>query len=291
VPKLDPPAAAERVTQFHEALADGLKAGGLEVLPPATVRTRLNVAVEEAGCDDGRCVEFARRLFRGQRLATAKVASVGKNYTVEVRLFSSGGLVAQSSGHCDVCNHTEALQTVSRLASEAGAKMSSEAPAPVPAPTPGSVESPVRTPLPRVPAPAPAPGPAAPAVPGAALDQPAGPAPSARASWPLWPALVAGGAGVVGLAVGIPLIAIDGNGTNCNGEPRPDKLNCPDLVRTAAGGWVMTGMGIAALGASGVLLYLHLSSRPREQKRATVDRITFGPIPEGGIVVTTTGRF
>jgi hypothetical protein len=137
-----------------------------------------------------------------------------------------------------------------------------------------------------------APPPPPPPPPTATLDQPPGPQPKRR--WPLWPAIVAGGAGVLGIAIGAPLIAIDGNGTNCRGDPRPDNRNCADLYSTAGGGWTLTAMGIAGLATSGVLFYLHFSSKPKEQttaRSALLDRIAVAPLADGGVFVGAGGRY
>jgi hypothetical protein len=282
VPKMDPVPAAERLIQFHDALAQGLKAGGADVMPAPSVRARLKLAVENAGCDEGPCLQTNASLVGSSRLATAKVSAVGKNYTFEVRIYRGSTQVARTSGRCDICNNAEAVQTLQRLATELGGKAEEPAavtPPPVVEPKPG-------------PKAAPAPKPEPPAVETKpVVDQPPGPAPKKRV-WPLWPAILAASLGVVGIAVGAPLVAIDGSGTNCRGEPREDLRNCQDLYATAAGGWTLTGMGLGSLAASGVLFYLHFSSKPREQPRAaTVDRFSFAPLPEGGVAFGAAGRF
>ena len=113
----------------------------------------------------------------------------------------------------------------------------------------------------------------------------------ARAPFPLWPALVAAGVGVVGLGVGIPSIALDGDGHDCDGDPRDDTTNCKQLWNTGGMGWVFTGLAVGALATSGVLYYLHASSTPRERRSASIDIISVGPTPNGGLVVGTAGRF
>lgn len=284
VPKMDPPSAAERIIQFHDALAQGLKAGGLTVVPPATVRSKLKLGIENAGCDETACVQTALALVGVTRIATAKVSAVGKNYTVEVKLWSGTKLLAKASGRCDICTNMEAVQTVVKIATEVGSK-GEEPPGPAPTPTPTPAPAPTPSPAP-APAPAPAPTPA----PSPKPDQPPGPQPAKRV-WPLWPAIVAGGVGVVGIVVGAPLVAIDGNGTNCRGDARPDNRNCADLYKTAGGGWTLTAMGIAGLATSGVLLYLHLSTRPKEGRSASIETLAVTPVPEGGVMVGAGGRF
>jgi hypothetical protein len=278
VPKMDPPAAAERVTQFHDALGEGLKAGGASVMPAATVRAKLKLGLENAGCDEGPCLQTNAALVGSLRLATARVSSVGKNYTIEVRLFRGNVQLAKSTGRCDVCTNAEAVQTLQKLATELGSK-AEEPPTPTPTPTPTPKVEPQPKPEPKV-------------EPRPIHDQPLGSAPKPGRVWPLWPVLLSAGVGVVGIAVGAPLIAIDGNGTNCRGEARADKRNCQDLYSTMAGGATLTAIGAVSLAASGVFLYLHLTSRPKEQPRtATVERFGCAPLPEGGMVFGASGRF
>lgn len=281
VPKMDPAPVAERLIQFHDALAQGLKAGGAEVMPAPSVRARLKLGVENAGCDEGPCLQTNASLLGSSRLATAKVSAVGKNYTFELRIYRGNIQVARTSGRCDICNNAEAVQTLQRLATELGGK--AEEPPAVTPPPPEPRPSPKAEPGPKPVPP--------PVEPRPVVDQPPGPAPKKRA-WPLWPAILTASLGVVGIAVGAPLVAIDGNGTNCRGEPREDLRNCQDLYATAAGGWTLTGLGLGSLAASGVLFYLHFSSKPKEQPRAaTLDRFSFAPLPEGGIAFGAAGRF
>jgi len=177
VPKMDPPAAAERLTQFHDALAQGLKAGGASVMPAATVRAKLKLGLENAGCDEGPCLQTNAALLGGIRMATARVSSVGKNYTIEVRLFRGNVQIAKTTGRCDVCTNVEAVQTLQRLATEVGSK-AEEPPPPV---------HNVVQPPPRV---EPQPKPEPKVEPRPIHDQPPGPAPTPARVWPLWPVLL-----------------------------------------------------------------------------------------------------
>ncbi len=113
----------------------------------------------------------------------------------------------------------------------------------------------------------------------------------ARKPMPLWPGLAAAGVGVVGLTLGIPFIALDGTGHNCDGADTADYSNCEQLWNTGTMGWIFTGMGIGALATSGVLLYFHYFSRDREQRAASVPAFTVTPTPDGGLFVGATGRF
>jgi len=109
---------------------------------------------------------------------------------------------------------------------------------------------------------------------------------------PLWPSLVAAGVGVLGLGVGIPLIAIDGTGTDCIGNPLPNDMHCQTLLDTKIAGWVITGVGIAALANSGALLALHLAIRPKEEpSNRVVQALTIMPTTDGGFMLGALGRF
>jgi hypothetical protein len=87
--------------------------------------------------------------------------------------------------------------------------------------------------------------------------------------------------GVVGIAVGAPLVAIDGNPT-CN-LPNP-KTACPDVYNTVGGGAAMLTLGIGGVAASAVLFYFD----HRARKRATT--VTLLPM-QGGAYLSASGRF
>jgi len=107
---------------------------------------------------------------------------------------------------------------------------------------------------------------------------------------PLWPGLVAGGVGIVGLAVGIPLVAINGKYTNCRSGTRGEKYDCADIYKTAAGGWTFTVIGIAGIVSSAILIPLHLRSTAKEKPRAHLDHLAVMPSSEG-VVLGAGGRF
>jgi hypothetical protein len=110
-----------------------------------------------------------------------------------------------------------------------------------------------------------------------------------RGVWPLWPSLVAGGFGLVGVVIGAPLIDMDGNGTNCTGAPLPDGSNCRDRFKTKAAGGVMMAIGIAGVLTSGVLLYLHFTSK--EKQRQGIKSVSIVPDPAGGLLLGASGTF
>lgn len=267
VPQMTPAKADEIVVRFHDALAKGLGEGGLEPLSTAHVRTKSKDA-----CAASACALRALGTLRGDTAAVAKINTVGKNYTIEVRLF--GAREAKVSGRCDICTLMEALSTTRKLAKQ----LATEAAAKTPAKTP--VKTPVKTPtITKVTPPSTTPT--------------VGTKREGR-RWPLWPVLAAAGVGVLGLAVGIPLVAMDGDPTNCRGEPRPDGRNCQDVYSTSGAGWTFTTMGIAGLATAGVLFYLYLTS-PKRDATTTAElpwlhRVSIAPA-QGGLLMGASGTF
>lgn len=115
-------------------------------------------------------------------------------------------------------------------------------------------------------------------------DEPRGP-------FPLWPALVSAGVGVVGLGVGLPLLAIHDKGANCEGPTLPNYANCDSIYNTNGGGWALTAIGLAGVVGTGVLLYFYFTS-PEEAATASTGIQTVGLTPlEGGAAFGLTGRF
>jgi len=87
--------------------------------------------------------------------------------------------------------------------------------------------------------------------------------------------------GVVGIVVGAPLVAIDGNPTCSKPNPR---MSCPDVYNTLGGGATMLTLGLAGVAASGVLFYLD----HRARKHAT--QVSVSPTV-GGAAMSVSGRF
>ena len=204
---------------------------------------------------------------------------MGKNYTIGVRIFQGTTLLASSTGRCDICTFSEAVQTTVQTAEEVGGK--AEEPS-------GAAATPPVTPA----------ATATPPVAAAPDSEAVKPQPLAvpvkkktSGTWPLWPGIVAGGVGVASLVTGLALLGMDGGGVNCRGDEREDKRNCEDLYDTAGGGWVMTTMGIAGLAASSVFIYLHVTTKPKERNRAGVHHFAVMPVADGGMFLGTSGRF
>ncbi|MBK8481267.1 MAG: hypothetical protein IPL40_08840 [Proteobacteria bacterium] len=271
IPRLDPPQDPAIVARFHEALAAGLRAAKL---PALSARQVLRAAEARTACASAECAAQAQRALFVERAATARIAVVGRNYTMAIDLYRGPQREGSERGSCDVCTLAEAITATSALAERvaeaagplgsAGAAAAAVEPAPS---APADVAAAAPT-APSATTAAQAPGP------GAAPRTGRADAPAPRASesgapltakaparWPLWPALAATGMAAVGLAIGLPLLAIDGKGTDCRGPARPDYRNCERLYATSGGGWVMTTLGLASLASAAALLYLYLAPR------------------------------
>ena len=99
--------------------------------------------------------------------------------------------------------------------------------------------------------------------------------------------------GLATLGAGIALLVMDGNPvkSTCSGEPLNDLSNCAEIYDYTIGGAVLTGVGAAAMAASGVLLYLHLSSESDGDQAAILRHITLAPTTDGGVMFGAGGRF
>ena len=306
VPKFSPAKVDALVIRFHEAMGKGLRMGGLQVISPKTVRSRMNIGVANAGCFERACLSNARSLLGLNRLATSKVEVVGKSYTIEVRLYQGSTLMGSGKGHCDICTVSEAVGTMAKVATELGTR-TEEPPTDSPgiraAPKPKPKAKPKAKPKPKAKAkpvakrkPKPKRKPVVKPKPRIVkVDDPDQKTGEVTRPWPLWPALVAGGVGLVGLGVGIPLVALDGEGAVCRGPAKDDKTNCSELYNTGTAGWLITGLGLVAHGAGAVLTILHLtvrgSSDEPEKQEAGIQSVVFSPSPSGGFILGASGRF
>jgi hypothetical protein len=283
LPQVNPRQPSEITNRFHQALATGAAQTTWRALDAAQVRSQLGD--KTSSCAAGACVGAALRSLERDYGLTAQVDIVGKNYTIEVAAYRRTKQVRRATGRCDICTLREALGKTTELAQKvcsqltpatrsgaaaAGPDASSRTAAPAPKePTKSTKQTPPKQ-----------------------TKRRRRPAEPADKGWPLWPALAAGGAAALALSIGIPLLVVDGNGTDCRGSPRPDNRNCERVYSTAGGGWVMTSFGLASLAASGVLLYLHLRGEPEERRAAEHTLWQLSVVPsERGVVVGAGGTF
>jgi hypothetical protein len=283
VPLVKPPAAPELRDRFHEAVTRGLQAGGEEVLGAAEVRLRLGASEEMLACSGpGACVARIAQNLHIDRAVASEIDANGKDYVIKLRLLDAVGReLAKVDEPCDICTVKEADDAVARAATKLAAAAKAlpaetAPPATVETPPPPKVETPppapkVETPPPVVAAPTPEPAPVTPQ----------------REQQKMFPwravAITSLVVGVVGIAIGAPLVAIDGNPT-CN-LPNP-RTACSDVYNTIGGGAAMLTFGIAGVAASGVLFYFD----HRARKRAAAASVAVTPLV-GGAQLTAGGRF
>ena len=287
VPSLKPGSAPELRDRFHDAAARGITQGGVDSIPAGEVRMRLDVSEEQRSCaGPGPCAARASITLRTDRLVATEVTIAGKAFAIKVRLLDSAGReVAKLDDTCDICSIREADEAITRavgkLVGTNRASMEDAKPAPVEVkPAPVVVEPPK-------------PAPVEPARPPETKPEPPPPTATTEAPKPdkkhipyRWLAIGSLGVGVIGLAVGIPLVVIDGRPT-CN-LPNPTK-SCPDVYNTVGGGGVMLALGVAGLGASAALFYLDYRSR-HKPPTATVWAPMVAPT-SGGAAATVIGKF
>ncbi len=281
VPQLKPPAAPELRDRFHEAVTRGYATGGEEVMGASEVRLRIGASDEMLNCaGTGPCVARVAQNLRVDRAIASEIDVNGKDYLIKLRLVDAVGReLAKVDEPCDICTVKEADDAVARAAGKLAVAAKSLPPEAAP---PATVETPPAPP-PRVETPPP-PKPETPPPAIAAPTEPT-PTPAAQREKKMFPwravAITSLVVGVVGIAVGAPLVAIDGSPT-CN-LPNP-RTSCPDVYNTLGGGAAMLTLGIAGVAASGVLFYF--DHRARKQA-ATVSLLPLS----GGAYVSAGGRF
>jgi hypothetical protein len=272
--------------KFQDAVLKGLSSlsgpsgpnGELgEVLGGAETRQRLG---EELMSCSGQASCLSRTLaaLRVNRLIATELTVVGKSYTISLRLFDGGGReLTHAEDLCEICTVREADEALTkaaqRLAAAArtfpveavvGAEKSKPAPPPKPEPPPPTRASPMQEP------PAPAPMPTV---------------RKERRHFPWRPVAFASLAvGIVGLAVGIPLVVIDGRPTCDAADP---VHQCKEVYNTVGGGGTMLALGAIGLVASVPLFYFDY----RDRHRALTALRLFGAPAVGGGTLTLEGRF
>ncbi|HEX6837521.1 MAG TPA: hypothetical protein VF334_13165 [Polyangia bacterium] len=281
VPQVKPPAAPELRDRFHEAVTRGYATGGDEMVGAAEVRLRIGASDEMLNCSGvGPCVARIAQNLRIDRAIASEIDVNGKDYVIKLRLVDAVGReLAKVDEPCDICTVKEADDAVARAAGKLAAAAKSLPPETAP---PATVETPP-TPPPKVETPPPPKVETPPPVTATApTETTPTPPPTEKKMFP-WRAVAISSlvVGVVGIAIGAPLVAIDGNPT-CN-LPNP-RTACPDVYNTVGGGAAMLTFGIAGVAASGVLFYMDHRAR---KHAATVSVLPLS----GGAYVSAGGRF
>ncbi len=273
--------------KFHDSIVRGLGAltgpsgpnGELgEVISASDARARLGE--ELIGCGgQASCLAKATAALRVNRLVATELTVIGKSYTISLRLYDGQGHeLTHAEDLCEICTVREAEEAMVKVTARIAAAARTFPVEPVaaatpdrrePAKTPSREESPQQTST-------------------ASPMQEAPPQPTvvkARRRFP-WRAVgfASLGLGIVGLAVGIPLVVIDGRPT-CD-APDPSHT-CPEVYNTAGGGAAMLAIGAIGLVASIPLLYLDWRSRSRPVSSLRL----FGAPASGGATVGLGGTF
>jgi hypothetical protein len=286
LPQTRPAAAPELRDRFHEAVVRGLGSGGDEVIPAGEVRLRLGVSDELLNCAGaGPCLARVAQALGTQRLVSTDIDISGKDYAIKLRLLDGTGReLTKVDEPCDICTVKEADEAVARaaakLATAAHTLLGESLATTKPEATPPPKAEPPKPEPPKAEPPKPEPAPVVAPTPPPAETPPAH---VEKKPFP-WRAVAISSlvAGVVGLAVGIPLLAIDGKPT-CN-LPNPTQA-CPDVYNTGAGGGVMLGLGIGGLAASGVMFYM--DHKVRTRRRPTVSLVP----TQNGLYLSASGTY
>ncbi|HEY2746617.1 MAG TPA: hypothetical protein VGL86_18430 [Polyangia bacterium] len=291
-PQVKPPGAPEVRDRFHEAVVRGLQTAGDDVLGAAETRLRLGASEELMSCaGTGPCMARVAQALHVDRGVASEIDVNGKDYVVKLRLVDAVGReLAKIDEPCDICTLKEADEAVARAAGKLAAAekaLPPETPPPVAETTPPpKVETPppkVETPPPpKVETPPPQPPTQVEVTPPPGTEPTPPPAKSERKTFPWRPiAITSLVVGVVGIAVGAPLVAIDGNPTCSSPNPR---TSCPNVYNTVGGGATMLTLGIAGVAASAVLFYFD----HRARKQATT--VSVSPTT-GGAYLSVGGQF
>ncbi len=287
VPQLRPAGAPELRDRFHEAVTRGLQSGGDEVVGAAEVRLRLGASEELLNCaGTGPCVARATQTLHVDRAVATEIDVTGKDYAIKLRLVDAVGReLAKVEEPCDICTVKEADDAVARAATKLATAAKALPPEGAPSATtetpPPKVEAP---PPPKVETPPPAKAETPPPTPSPVeAPPPSAPAQAEKKPFP-WRAVAISSlaVGLVGVAIGIPLLAIDGQPTCSLPNPRQA---CPEVYNTVGGGATLLTIGIGGLAASGALFYL--DHRARKKRVPTVSLMPL----QGGLFVSTGGRF
>jgi hypothetical protein len=286
IPQVRPNSTPELQNRFHEAVTRGLNGPDAEVVTAAEVRMRFGVSDELLNCaGPGICAARANTALRTDRVVAAEISNFGKDYTIRlVMLDAAGREVARTEEPCDICTVKEADEAAARASARLLLSTRGNPPPPRNEPPP--------PPPPRAnePPPPPPPGPGQEPLPPAARPEPTPPGQTARPPdkkpFP-WLGLGIGSlvVGVVGIAIGAPLLAIDGQYTNCPSNAKDPKTQCPDVWDTGGGGAALLTLGVLGV-AAGVSLIVVDVVVVRKRKA----HVAVAPTP-GGAMLTARMQF
>jgi len=285
VPALRPAGAPEVRDKFQDSITRGIGEGGADALPSGEVRMRLAGTPDAFACSGpGACAQKAATTLHVDHTVATEIVIAGKDYTIRMKLLdASGKELAHNEDSCDICTVKEAddavARTAAKLVSMNKGAMESAAPTAIPPP-----REPPPPPPPREPQPAPTVMPPAQPSPIVSTTPP----PTVEKKPFPWRGLAIGALalGVVGVAAGAALVAIDGQPT-CSAPAGMDpKKFCKNVYDTVGGGGALLAVGLVGLAGSGVLFYF--DHRSRHQRPTTVSLV---PLLEGGAMATVGTRF
>ena len=295
-----PPWMSEKLRQNLE---QGLAATGLSMLPAAQITEALSGSA-------GSCATSACRKALGEKLKSDYLVGgdiKGEARSYQFRLWiaraDTGELLATIKESCDICGQAKVFARMELVASRLSARMASKQEQKRPArlllrsDPPGgdiTVDGEAAGTTPRTLTLSPGKHQIMVSTPGhipASLEFEAVsgvdeqrrvaliPKATPGANWRVlgWTSL---GAGVAALAAGVVLLVLDGSETECSGSESPvgpTSQPCPSVYETLAGGAALTGVGAAALGAAGYLLYRAYRDDAPAREQAAV-RFTGGGI-------------
>jgi hypothetical protein len=252
---------AELRDKFHDAVVRGLGSlngpagpnGELgEVITAPLTRSRLGEELLACGGTPA-CLPRAISALSANRIVTTELTITGKSYAMTLKLYDGQAReLTHADDQCDICTVHEAEEAItkaaSRLASVARTLPVGGTPPPPstapPAPTAGSSDTP--PPL---------------ATSSPMQDNPTPPPVVARERRHVpWRALAFSsiGVGVIGVAVGVPLLVIDGKPTCSSADATH---TCKRVYNTVGGGATLVALGGIGLLASVPLFYFDWRDR------------------------------
>jgi hypothetical protein len=273
IPQVRPNSTPELQNRFHEAITRGLQGPDVDVTTASEVRMRFGVSDELLNCSaPGICAARAATALKADRTVAGEISNFGKDYTIRLVMIDAAGReVARTEEPCDICTVKEADDAAARAAGKLMLATRSNMPQQTTATTPPP--PPKEQPKEAEPAPPPAPKEAEPLPPGAQPEPipPGGTRPLEKKHFP-WLGVGIGSLvlGVVGIAVGAPLIAIDGQPTCDPGAGKDPKTSCPDVWDTGAGGAAMVTIGVLGVAAGVSLIVVDVVVKKKRAAHVSV---------------------